>query len=162
MRPTYQTLKSNYYSSNELAANFVDGETLYSEIGYDQNKLIEQNSGYVNTCATRVSLALLKSGVRFQGRLKIKQGAYEGYKVEPGAKLLADQLMDNPKFGRPEIYKPNEFVEKVKNRKGIVLFWKIAGYGGGHIDLIEVHNAVSVCNSNCYFQSKEIWFWELK
>lgn len=162
MKPTFKTLSKNYYSSNELAENFVDGEALYAEIGHDQSKLMKQNPAYVNTCATRVSLALLKSGVVFNGRLPIKSGKYKGKKVETGAKLLADQLMRKEVFGRPEIYKPQDFVKKVINRKGVVLFWKITGYGGGHIDLIETKNAVSMCNSNCYFQSKEIWFWELK
>ena len=162
MRPTFQSLKKNYYSSNELATNFVDGENLYAEIGYDQADLIKQNPAYINTCATRVSLALLKSGVTFIGRLPIKSGKFKGKKVETGAKLLADQLMKPHIFSKPEIYKPSDFLTKVRNRKGVVLFWKITGYGGGHIDLIEVQNAVSVCNSNCYFQSKEIWFWELK
>jgi len=33
MKPTYEKLKKNYYSSNELATNFVDAESLYAEIG---------------------------------------------------------------------------------------------------------------------------------
>jgi hypothetical protein len=162
MKPTYKKLKENYYSSNELAENFVDGEALYSEIGYNQEALINQNPAYVNTCATRVSLALLKSGISFTGRLTIKSGELKDKKVETGAKLLADQLMKPTIFGRPEVYKPSDFMKKIKGRKGVVLFWKITGYGGGHIDLIETINTVAVCNSNCYFNSKEIWFWELK
>ena len=38
---------------------------------------------------------------------------------------------------------------------------KIAGYGGGHIDLIETVDTVQVCNSACYFSSQEVWFWPL-
>lgn len=161
MKPTYVKLKKNYYSSNELADNFVDGELLYEEIGYSQEALIQQNAGYVNTCATRVSLALFKSGVLFSGRLVVKAGELKGKYIEPGAKLLADQLLRREVFGRPAIYTPLEFMKKVAGKKGVVLFWKITGYGGGHIDLIEVSNAVSVCNSSCYFDSKEIWFWAL-
>lgn len=116
----------------------------------------------MNTCATRVSLALLKTGISFAGRLPVKAGPYKGKKVETGAKLLADQLMRPDVFGRPELFKPSEFLSKVGSRKGVVLFWKITGYGGGHIDLIDIQSKVAVCNSACYFQSKEIWFWELK
>jgi len=43
MKPTFQPLKKNYYSSNELADNFVDGEALYTELGYNQEELIKQN-----------------------------------------------------------------------------------------------------------------------
>ncbi|HEY5604714.1 MAG TPA: T6SS effector amidase Tae4 family protein [Gammaproteobacteria bacterium] len=162
MKPAYEQLKKNYYSSNEFADNFVDGEALYSEIGYVQDALIKQNPAYVNTCATRVSLALLKTGVSFNGRLSIKAGEFKGKKVEMGAKLLADQLMLPHVFGKPKIYKPSDFISSISGKKGVVLFWKITGYGGGHIDLVDITNSVAICNSNCYFNSKEIWFWELK
>jgi len=162
MKPTFKALSDNYYSSNINSIKYVDGEDLYSEIGYKQENLIKQNPGYVNTCATRVSLALLKTGIPFTGRLPVKAGPYKGKSVEAGAKLLADQLMRPNVFGRPELFKPSEFLSKVGSRKGVVLFWKITGYGGGHIDLIDIQNKLAVCNSTCYFQSKEIWFWELK
>ena len=162
MKPTYGKLKKNYSSSNELATNFVDAESLYAEIGYKLDDLVKRNPAYVNTCAIRVSLALLKSGVSFIGRLPVKAGDFKGKKVEAGAKLLADQLMRPHVFGKPKVYKPSEFMKNITGKKGVVLFWKITGYGGGHIDLIEVSNAVFVCNSNCYFNSKEIWFWELQ
>ncbi len=115
-----------------------------------------------------MSLALIKFGVNFTGRLKIKDGPHKGKLIEPGAKLLADQLMKSTVFGKPEVYKPSEFIKNVTGRKGVpgrkgvVLFWKITGYGGGHIDLIDASNSAAVCNSNCYFNSKEIWFWPLK
>ena len=35
MKPAYATVKGNYYSSNELSANYVDKKRLYEEIGYD-------------------------------------------------------------------------------------------------------------------------------
>lgn len=162
MKPAYATLKRNYYSSNELAAGFVDAEQLFSEIGYEQKKLVAQNPGYVNTCAVRMSLALLKSGVSIKGRLPIKSGHLKGKYVEPGAKLLADLLAAPGLFGRPKIYTPENFIKSVNGKKGVVLFWKIAGYGGGHIDLIDVANLTATCNSACYFSSTEIWFWELK
>jgi len=60
-----------------------------------------------------MSLALIKSGVNFVGRLKIRDGLYKGKLVEPGAKLLADQLMRFSVFSRPEVYKPSEFIKNV-------------------------------------------------
>lgn len=110
-------------------------------------------------------MALIKSGVSFNGRLAIKSGPHTGKKLETGAKLLADQLMRPELLGRPEIYKPDAFLGKIRNRKGIVFFYKIDGYAGGsgsHIDLIDHSTASAVCASACYFKSKEIWFWPLK
>ena len=130
-------------------------------MGIDHEKLIKQNPAYVNTCAARVSLALLKSGVTFVGRLPVKSGKFAGKRIEAGAKLLADQLKNPSVFGMPEIYKPADFLTKIQGRKGVVLFWKVTGYGGGHIDLIDSTTTVAVCNSNCYINSKEIWFWPL-
>lgn len=161
MKPTFATLKSNYYSSNELLPNFLSGAELYAEMGLDHEALIKQNPAYINTCAARVSLALLKSNVSFVGRLTVKSGKYTGKKIETGAKLLADQLKSASVFGIPEIYTPANFLQKIKGRKGVVLFWKITGYGGGHIDLIDSSTANAVCSSGCYYQSKEIWFWPL-
>jgi len=61
----------------------------------------------------------------------------------------------------PEILKPGTFLAKTQGRKGVVLFWKIADYGGGHIDLIETKTTTAVCRSGCYFKSKGIRFWSL-
>lgn len=161
MKPNFITLKANYYSSNELNTNYVDKKRLYEEIGYDIEALIRQNAGYANTCATRVSLALIKSGVHFAGRLKIKKGGHEGRSIEPGAKLLADQLSRSSVFGRPQILPPDEAIRRLRDKKGVVFFWKVVGYGGGHIDLIETVDTVQVCNSACYFSSQEVRFWPL-
>ncbi len=159
MKPSFMTLKSNHYSSNKYHSNFMGGEELYNLIGYDIEKLKKQNPGYANTCAVRMSLALIKSGIQFAGRLKIKDGPYKGRMIEPGAKLLADQLAKPQLFGRPKLLSPSNAVAHLSGKKGVVLFWKITGYGGGHIDLIETSSsAVHVCNSACYFLSKEIWF----
>lgn len=161
MKPTFSTLKSNYYSSNELQSNYVSGSDLYAEMGIDHEELVRQNPAYVNTCAARVSLALLKSNITFEGRLKIKTGDFAGEKIETGAKLLADQLKKTHIFGFPNLIDPQKAIESLSDKKGVVLFWKISGYGGGHIDLIEPINSIQVCNSGCYFNSKEIWFWPL-
>jgi len=161
MKPSFMTLKANLYSSNKYNSNFMGGEELYKLIGYDIEELRKQNSGYINTCAVRMSLALIKSGVQFFGRLKIKDGPYKGRMIEPGAKLLADQLAKPQLLGRPELFSHSNAVARLSGKKGIVLFWKITGYGGGHIDLIETSITVQVCNSACYFSSKGIWFWPL-
>ncbi|MEM6485978.1 MAG: T6SS effector amidase Tae4 family protein [Pseudomonadota bacterium] len=161
MKPTFKTLNTHYYSSNEFSKQYKSGADVYAEMGIDLEALIKRNPAYVNTCAARVSLALLKSKVSFTGRLPVKAGPFKGKKIEPGAKLLADQLKRKSVFGMPEVLRPSTFFARAKDRKGVVLFWKIADYGGGHIDLIETKTATAVCRSGCYFKSKEIWFWPL-
>lgn len=162
MKPSFNTLQSNFYSANELNDNYASGADLYAEMGISHEALIKQNPAYANTCAARMSLALLKSKVNFNGRLTIKDGPFKGRKIETGAKLLADQLKRRDVFGMPEIYKPDQFLNKIFGRRGVVLFWKITGYGGGHIDIIDSSTASAVCGSNCYYDSKEIWFWPLQ
>lgn len=162
MKPSYQNLKKYYYSSEPSNSNYRSGEEIYENIGYKIEDLIKQNKGYANTCATRMSIALIKSGVSFTGRLKIKKGVYKDRKIETGAKLLADQLMRQNVFGKPDICAiPSVAITKIGFKKGVVFFWKITGYDGGHIDLIESSNKLQVCNSHCYFNCKEVWFWEL-
>jgi hypothetical protein len=124
MKPTFATLKSNYYSSNELQSNYVSGSDLYAEMGIDHENLMKQNSAYINTCAARVSLALLKSNVSFVGRLSVKSGKFTGKKIEAGAKLLADQLKKPSLFGMPEIYKPANFQQKIKGERVLFYFGK--------------------------------------
>ena len=161
MKPAYANLKANHYSSNKYSPSFLDSDELYASLGYSLEALRKQSPDYVNTCAVRMSLALIKSGVDFIGRMKIKEGPYKGKMIEPGAKLLADQLARPTAFGRPDLIPPANAASRLSGKKGLILFWKITGYGGGHIDLIESSTTVQVCNSACYFSSKEIWFWPL-
>jgi hypothetical protein len=161
-KPSFATLRANHDSSDRTqAARFVDGETVYKGIGYDMADLLKQSPAYENTCAVRMSLALMRSGVAINGRIKIKSGPLKGRSVEPGAKLLADQLSREGMLGRPQIMQPNEALKKLEKKQGVIFFWKMNGYPGGHIDLIQVHNATAVCSSACYLASKEIWFWPL-
>lgn len=162
MKPTYHNLKKHHYSSEPSSDSYLSGAAVYEELGYKIEDLIKQNPGYANTCATRMSIALIKSGVTFTGRLKIKKGIYKDRKIETGAKLLADQLMLPHVFGKPEIFTDaTTAAAKIGAKKGVVFFWKITGYDGGHIDLIETSNKLQICNSHCYFNCKEVWFWGL-
>lgn len=163
MKPLYAQLKKNHYSSHETSADFLSRSALFNEIGYSESELLNVNPGYQNTCAIRMSLALLKCNVSFHGRLLIKAGVYKGKKIEPGAKLLADQLYQQGVFGNAEIYTDiRKAGQELKKRKGVIFFNAITGYNGGHIDLIEpVNDNVMQCHSDCYADCREIWFWEL-
>ncbi|BEN11805.1 hypothetical protein SMETP3_22930 [Serratia marcescens] len=162
MKPLYRQLKSSHYSSDYSSPGYLAAEAVYAEIGYELDTLLKQNPGYANTCAVRMSLALLKAGISFKGRLPIKKGAYKGKAIEPGAKLLADQLHRSSSFGKANIFFNAPDAEKgIGNKKGVVFFNKITNYDGGHIDLIEPENSLLTCHSHCYFNCKEVWFWEL-
>ena len=161
-KPLFATLYANHYSSDlNQVGRYVDGKDVYKEIGYDIEQLKKQDPGYKNTCATRMSVALMKSGISISGRIKVKAGALKGRSVEPGAKLLADQLSQKHLLGKPQILKPTEALKKLEGKKGVVFFSKMVGYSGGHIDLIQVDKAAEVCSSNCYMTAGEIWFWPL-
>ena len=161
-KPLFATLYANHYSSDlNQVGRYVDGTDVYTEIGYDIDKLMKQDPNYRNTCATRMSMALMKSGVPMSGRMKVKAGALKGRSIEPGAKLLADQLSQKHLLGKPQILKPSEALKKLEGKQGVVFFWKMTGYSGGHIDLIKVDKAAEVCSSRCYLTSGEIWFWPL-
>lgn len=162
MKPAYSDLKKNHYSSDYAQSSYVSGEDLYSEIGHDLGALTKQDVGYANTCATRMSLALIKTGVTFGGRLRIKAGPHKGRLIETGAKLLADELMKPGVFGKPALFfDATKAAASLKNKKGVVFFWKIVGYDGGHIDLLESTTVDLLCHSHCYFKCKEVWFWSL-
>ena len=159
MKPSYHALKSVHYSSASSRPTFKSAEDVYREIGYDSVELVRQNPQYRDTCAVRMSLALLKTGVNITGRLRIKAGQFKGRSVEPGAKRLADELRKPHLFGAPEVFLGREqALKRIGSRKGVILFHGLGGGSGGHVDLYE---PVEVCNSSCHFLAREIWFWPL-
>jgi len=159
MKLPYHVLKALHYSSDKDKPSFKTAEEVYEKIGYDHGELLKQNPQYENTCAIRMSLALMKAGVPFQGRLKIKTGRLKGRYVEPGAITLAEQLRKPHLFGKPLVFlERGKALKDIGDRKGIIFFHALA-FGGGHIDLYE---PVESCNSFCFFaEAREIWFWPL-
>lgn len=73
MKPTFSTLKTNFYPSQS-----VNQAKLFEEIGWSD---LVGKPGYVNTCAIRMSLALIKSGVTIPGRIRIKNGRHKAKEV---------------------------------------------------------------------------------
>lgn len=189
MKPSYQSLKSHHYSSDEASNSYLAPAAVYSEIGYDIDKLIKTDPGYANTCAVRMSLALVKCHVHFHGRLRIKKGPHKGKMIEQGAKRLAVQLGSPHVFGKPNFvlqgvdpekaqeqealerdlntrYPGNlhvrSAIETLSHKRGLIFFDKLQGYNGGHIDLLEPYIAGPLCHSHCYWSCKSIWFWLLE
>jgi hypothetical protein len=149
-RPSFSALLANY-ASNKV----VTRDDLYFELGWDD---LINNETYHNTCAARISLALIKTGIRVKGRIRIKAGPYKGELIEPGLLRLARILATKEYFGKPEKFLAEDAEAGVGGRKGLIAFIKLPGYeGGGHMDLI----SYNVCASDCYWDAREIWFWEL-
>ena len=70
MRPPFHTLERNYPRHDD-----IDKAQLFHEIGWDD--LID-NPDYDNTCAIRMSLALIKSGVLVPGVCPSGKGRTRG------------------------------------------------------------------------------------
>ncbi|MCL2160592.1 MAG: type VI secretion system amidase effector protein Tae4 [Betaproteobacteria bacterium] len=163
-KPNFAILKSNHYSSDGNSQNYKEGKDVYEEIGYDIEELKKQNPEYENTCAVRMSLALIKSGAYFGppiSRLQVKDGTHKGRYIGTGAKTLADELSKSNSFGKP--LTGEKAIEATKTKKGVIFFHKLWDSNTGHIDLIEPSDRSQICHSGCYFDAnpREIWFWPL-
>lgn len=154
MKLIFATLR-NHYQSNKS----VSRESLYQELGWDE---LISNPSYTNTCAIRVSLALVKCGIPLRGGLAIQKGPHRGMRIEPGQARLAKMLAEPAYFGKAESFRRDDVIAGIGNRKGVVAFWNIPGYmngRGGHIDIID--GAGAVCGSDCYWEASEMWFWPI-
>lgn len=156
----YSTLRANYSPSTPSQPDYVSQADLYKEIGWDA---FVGNPNYGNTCAVRMSLALLKSGHEVNpGSHRILAGAYKGKRLQVNMSKLADLLAEDRWFGRPETLSSPDVSAALAARRGIIAFHGIPGYaGGGHIDLIDTNSASLRCASACYFDADEVWFWPL-
>ncbi|MFV0491045.1 MAG: type VI secretion system amidase effector protein Tae4 [Pseudorhodobacter sp.] len=156
----YDTLKSHYPSSNTRSAAYVSQGDLFREIGWED---FIGNPNYANTCAIRVSLALVRSGVTISPKShNLLDGDHKGKGVEVNMARLA-RLLERPNYlGDYEVLSGDSLSTALETRQGIIAFHGIPGFsGGGHIDLIDNHSTADVCASSCYFGSNEVWFWPL-
>ena len=160
MRPRYAKVVDAYPRRDPF-----DRPTLLGSIGWDD---LIANMNFENTCAIRVSIALVAAGMRLPGRMSVKAGPLRGRLVEPGQVKLCHILAKPNMLGAPEKFQGAAAAEAgIRMRGGIVFFWRIyperRGATQGHIDVIGP-NAYQflACLSNCYFGAFEVWFWPLK
>nr|WP_279609311.1 T6SS effector amidase Tae4 family protein [Burkholderia anthina] len=121
------------------------------------------NPSYANTCAIRVSLALVRSGMTLRGGLVIQKGLHRGRRIEAGQARLARMLAEPAYFGKAEVFRRDDAAAGIAGRKGVAAFRNIPGYmngRGGHIDLIDCARAL--CSSDCYWTASTVWFWPLR
>lgn len=157
MRPSFLPLQRHYPRTDT-----VGKAELFREIGWDD---LIKNSAYDNTCAIRMSLALMKVGVPIHGRMAIKKGPFAGQKIEPGQLKLSNMLVHKSLFGAPEKFTQQSVKAGIAERSGVIAFFRIPGYlggRGGHIDIVSPGpNDHLACGSGCYFNAEAFWFWEL-
>jgi hypothetical protein len=93
MRPPFSVLMAAY-------PRFVDRAPLFADIGWTD---LVNDKAYWDTCAIRMSYALLHAGVALPGaRMKANDGAIKGRYIEPGQARLSNIL--KKVWGQPEVY----------------------------------------------------------
>lgn len=153
----YRVLEANFPSTRK-----VTPEALYASIGHVEKLNIP---GWENTCAVRMSVALVKSGIAIApGTLTSKGPLHSGSRIESRQKHLTDFLVR--RWGPPEKFNGGQAAKRgIGQRRGVISFFKLLGEtdNQGHIDLV-APNAweTLVCANSCFWGSVEFWFWPLK
>lgn len=154
----FNALKNNYSSKQT-----VKQAELFKEIGWDD---LLGKTAFENTCAIRFSLAMIKSGITIpNARTAIKSGLHAGKRIEPGQGKLSLILASTSMLGAPEKFRNGEYEKGIASRSGIVSFFHLIPgiYEQGHIDIVSAPDGgAKRCGSECYWTSKEVWFWALK
>lgn len=164
-RPVYGALAAAYprRPKEGIPHSGIDQAALYESIGH---KEFAHDSRMQNTCATRVSIALLATGIHpAPGNLTVQAGRFAGLRIETNQAALSKFL--KRRLGAPEVYTNGyDAWTKVKPRHGIVSFFHLNGGDWdlqGHIDLVEPTNMGDLqCLGSCYWSSTEVWFWPLR
>lgn len=152
-RPSFAVLSRAYPRRRDYKR-----EGLYDEMGWPD---LKEHPAFKDTCAIRMSIALNGAKVDVNGWLKIKAGELVGKRVEPSQAGLSRWLKG--KWGPPEIFRTTDDARRgIGNRTGVVSFWGSGGTAQGHIDIVKPdEHGFHSCAMECYFQSREIWFWHV-
>jgi len=158
-RPAYVIVRANF----PTVLRYSRRQLLNDVLGWTD---LLKNPGFTDTCAMRVSVALVRSGVTLTGaRMKATGGLVKGKAIESGQAKLSHILRRI--WGKPETYNSETLArDGIGKRSGVVSFFRIHPDllgNQGHIDLLEPQtNGFSACATQCYFQARQIWFWPLK
>lgn len=163
MKAPFATLRMHFPDTDS-----VSRDELYQWIGYPENT---NNPNFENTCAIRMSLALLGAGFPNPGGWPIKAGKYKGRSIETKQRKLSNWLVRH--LGEPEKFKSGQEAEnKIGARYWIVSFFSIYGDANpqGHIAIVSIDrwgrylrcgNEIDGTATGCYWSSREVWFWPL-
>ena len=155
----------------KLRMHFPDAQSvlpdeLYQWIGYPENV---GNPNFSNTCAIRLSLALLGAGYPNPGTWPVRAGKYKGRTIETRQRKLANWLVRE--LGQPDKFTSGQDAEdKIGTRRGIVSFFSIYGDDNaqGHISIVakdrwgqytRCGQEIDGTATGCYWSSKDVWFW---
>jgi hypothetical protein len=156
-RPLYAVLRSKYPDRRSVSA-----EEIYRWIGYPPE--YASDARWANTCAVRMSLALVRCGVPVPGRLRVLAGECKGKLLEPGQANLSRMLVRL--WGAPEKYQGGPAAIKgIGSRRGVISFYRLWNPRDpqGHIDMVAPWGINDLaCEEDCYWLSSEVWFWPLK
>lgn len=152
MKPSYQDLIRHFPRSETR-------EQLYESLGWID---IIDHPAYKDTCAIRMSYALLRANVVLPGAsMRVKAGDVAGRLIEHRQRYLSNILARI--WGPPEVYAGGDAARKgIRRRGGVASFFQIQGGSGGHIDLVEIGTSdFPSCVRACHFTAKKVWFWPL-
>jgi hypothetical protein len=149
-RPAWKDMHKHYPGEN------IKSEKFYPMIGDHYVKLVKvQPDDYENTCATRMSYALNRSGLKLpkapnNGSIKGEDGMNYWLRVAQLRKKLETHLgkpdheLKHPKINRisetqlveQRIHRSRDFLDQIKIKKGIVVF-EVTGFTNatGHFTL---------------------------
>jgi hypothetical protein len=142
---------------------------IFHWIGYPENI---QDANFDNTCAIRLSMALLGAGFPNPGTYPVKAGKFKGRMIETKQRKLSHWLARQ--LGQPEKYDGGSAAKAgIGARRGIVSFFKLHGStdNQGHIDIVMPdrwgyfrcgHENEDSKVYTCYWDSVEVWFWPLR
>lgn len=157
MSTTFTSLQRSYVRYNAL-----DTKELYEALGWDD---VPDKPEWRNTCAVRMHLALIESGISVPGRFAVLKGPHQGQRIEVSQMRLAEKIEQSGRFGSALRVTHREFVADRKilwHKTGIISFQRIVRYAGGHIDLLDSRSDWN-CLRTCYLTSSEqMWFWPVR
>src|SRR5438874_1386197 len=111
MKVPYAALRMHFPDTDSISR-----EELYQWIGYPENAA---NPAFYNTCAIRMSLALLGAGYPDTGPYPVKAGKYKGRAIEPNQHRLSTWAVRH--IGTPEKYASGQEAERaIAARHGVV------------------------------------------
>ncbi|HWJ93685.1 MAG TPA: T6SS effector amidase Tae4 family protein, partial [Telluria sp.] len=164
MKTSFSVLRSHF-----LDTDSVGRDELFHFIGRPE---LIRDPNFYNTCAIRLSLALLGAGFPNPGGWTVMGGKYKGRGLETKQRRLSHWLVSH--LGKPEAYNSGlEAENKIGNRSGIVSFFSIYGDENpqGHITIVSIDrwgrylrcgNEMDGTATGCYWSSREVLFWPLK
>ena len=143
VKPAFTTLKSNY----------------------QLNKTHDCKMHFPNTCAIRMSEALVKTNPRFLDAFKSSKKNVCPHGYMRGAQDLAAVLSGPRVFGQRDdgwsAQSDGTAPAGVRGVKGIVCYMNIPDFDGqGHIDLWDGEGLVGNADDN-YWDAQTIWLWKL-